>query len=44
MNGLTGDATDQPQLLSGNTFSQSEYWTPMVAATLWLMGKINSGQ
>jgi hypothetical protein len=41
MNGLTGDATDQPQLLPDITFSQSEYWTPMVAGTLWLMGEIS---
>jgi hypothetical protein len=40
MNGLTGDTADQPQLLLHGDFNQSEYWTPMVASTLWLMGEI----
>jgi hypothetical protein len=44
MNGLTGDMADQPQLITYNTFNQSEYWTPAVACTLWLMAEINNEQ
>ena len=40
MNGLTGDNADMPQLIPYNTYNQSEYWTPMVAYTLWLMGEL----
>ena len=40
MNGLGGDKDDQPYLIQRNNYNQSEYWTPMVAYTLWLMGEI----
>ena len=40
MNGLGGDNDDMPYLIEKNNYSQSEYWTPMVAYTLWLMGEI----
>ena len=40
MNGLGGNNDDMPFLIEKNNYSQSEYWTPMVAYTLWLMGEI----
>jgi hypothetical protein len=40
MNGLGGDKEDQPIIGDGN-YSISEYWTPMVAYTLWLMAEIS---
>jgi len=40
MNGLGGDKEDMPFLIERNNYNQSEYWTPMVAYTLWLMGEI----
>ena len=40
MNGLGGDANDTPQIGSGN-WQISEYWTPMVAYTLWLMAELS---
>ena len=40
MNGLGGDKDDMPYLHKENNYNQSEYWTPMVAYTLWLMGEI----
>jgi hypothetical protein len=41
MNGLGGDKEDQPHLILENNYNQSEYWTPMVAYTLWLMAEIS---
>jgi hypothetical protein len=41
MNGLGGNNDDQPHLILQNNYNQSEYWTPMVAYTLWLMGEIS---
>lgn len=40
MNGLGGDKADQPFIGDGN-WQVSEYWTPMVAHTLWLMAEIS---
>lgn len=40
MNGLTGDSNDQPTFITKNNWQQSEYWTPMVAFTSWLMAEI----
>lgn len=40
MNGLGGDKDDQPATSNGN-YNMSEYWTPMVAYTLWLMAEIS---
>lgn len=44
MNGLGGDKDDMPFLITRNNYNQSEYWTPMVAYTLWLMAEITSAQ
>lgn len=44
MNGLGGDVADQPHFIVENNYHQSEYWTPMVAYTLWLMGEISKTQ
>lgn len=41
MNGLGGDADDKPEIGTGN-WQISEYWTPMVAYTLWLMAELAS--
>ncbi|MDA0195882.1 MAG: glycoside hydrolase family 9 protein [Bacteroidetes bacterium] len=40
MNGLGGDHDDQPTIGNGN-WQISEYWTPMVAHTLWLMAELS---
>lgn len=40
LNGLGGDSTDQPVFGNGN-WQISEYWTPMVAYTLWLIAEIS---
>ena len=40
MNGLCGDDADQADIGSGN-WQISEYWTPMVAYTLWLMAEFS---
>ena len=40
LNGLGGDNTDQPDIGNGD-WQISEYWTPMVAYTLWLMTEIS---
>lgn len=40
-NGIGGDETDRPQLLPGS-WNTCEYWTPMVAWTLWLMSALES--
>lgn len=41
MNGLGGDSSDMPDIGTGN-WQISEYWTPMVAYTLWLMAEIQN--
>ncbi|MBK8501828.1 MAG: glycoside hydrolase family 9 protein [Saprospiraceae bacterium] len=41
MNGLGGDHDDQPVIGNGN-WQISEYWTPMVAHTLWLMAEMSA--
>jgi hypothetical protein len=41
MNGLGGDKDDMPNLITKSNYQQSEYWTPMVAYTLWLMAEIS---
>jgi Glycosyl hydrolase family 9/Cellulase N-terminal ig-like domain len=40
LNGLGGDSADQPVIGNGN-WQISEYWTPMVAYTLWLLAEIS---
>jgi len=40
LNGLGGDHNDQPVPGNGD-WQTSEYWTPMVAYTLWLMAEIS---
>lgn len=40
MNGLGGDKDDNPDIKHGS-WQTSEYWTPMVAFTLWLMTEIS---
>jgi hypothetical protein len=40
MNGLGGNDVDQPFIGKGQ-YNISEYWTPMVAYTLWLMAEIS---
>ena len=40
LNGLGGDADDMPEKGNGD-WQISEYWTPMVAFTLWLMAEIS---
>jgi hypothetical protein len=39
LNGLGGDNSDQPDIGNGN-WQISEYWTPMVSFTLWLMAEL----
>ncbi len=41
LNGLGGDHNDQPVIGTGN-WQISEYWTPMVAYTLWLMAELSA--
>ena len=41
LNGLGGDKADQPVIGNGN-WQISEYWTPMVCYTLWLMAEISA--
>ncbi|MDZ7608367.1 MAG: glycoside hydrolase family 9 protein [Cyclobacteriaceae bacterium] len=41
MNGLGGNEQDAPEIGTGN-WQISEYWTPMVAYTLWLMAELES--
>lgn len=41
MNGLGGDSDDQPEI-GGGWWQISEYWTPMVAHTLWLMAELTA--
>lgn len=40
LNGLGGNGEDQPDIGNGD-WQISEYWTPMVAHTLWLMAEIS---
>lgn len=40
LNGLGGDHSDMPVIGNGN-WQISEYWTPMVAYTLWLMSELS---
>ena len=42
LNGLGGNDEDMPMIGNGN-WQISEYWTPMVAYTLWLMGELSKG-
>jgi hypothetical protein len=39
MNGIGGSETDEPILLPGS-YHTCEYWTPMVAYTMWLMAEL----
>ena len=41
MNGLGGTSDDQPEI-GGGWWQISEYWTPMVAHTLWLMAELTA--
>jgi hypothetical protein len=40
LNGLGGTASDMPDIGNGN-WQISEYWTPMVAYTIWLMAELS---
>jgi hypothetical protein len=40
LNGLGGDSMDMPDIGDGD-WQISEYWTPMVAHTLWLMAELS---
>ncbi len=42
LNGLGGDHEDMPVIGNGD-WQISEYWTPMVAYTLWLIAELSSG-
>ena len=41
MNGIGGTIDDTPDLYDGS-YNTAEYWTPMVAYTLWLMSELSS--
>jgi len=41
MNGLGGNRADQPEI-GGGWWQISEYWTPMVTHTLWLMAELTA--
>jgi len=41
LNGIGGDHEDQP-IIGDGWWQISEYWTPMVAYTLWLMAEISN--
>ncbi|MGZ8557988.1 MAG: hypothetical protein ACXWWC_06645, partial [Chitinophagaceae bacterium] len=41
LNGLGGDHEDMPVKGKGD-WQISEYWTPMVAYTLWLMAELST--
>ena len=43
LNGLGGDNKDQPVIGNGN-WQISEYWTPMVAYTIWLLAEISKSE
>jgi hypothetical protein len=40
MNGISGNEADEPQLRPGS-WQDTEYWTPMVAYTMWLMAELS---
>ena len=40
MNGIGGTVEDQPALYDGS-YNTAEYWTPMVAYTMWLMAELS---
>ncbi len=42
IHGLGGTADDQPSLGDGD-YNISEYWTPMVSYTMWLMALLQNG-
>ena len=42
MNGLGGTMDDQPFIGDG-VYNVSEYWTPMVSYTMWLMALLQTG-
>jgi hypothetical protein len=42
MNGLGGTPGDEPALYD-STYHTAEYWTPMVALTMWLLAMLQSG-
>ena len=39
MNGIGGTKEDQPDILPG-LYHTTEYWTPMIATTMWLMSEL----
>jgi hypothetical protein len=41
LNGLGGTSADQPEIGNGS-WQISEYWTPMVSFTLWLMAELTA--
>ena len=41
MNGLGGDHADQPDIGGKGNWMISEYWTPMVVYTLWLIAELS---
>lgn len=43
LNGLGGDPEDMPVIGKGD-WQISEYWTPMVAYTLWLMAELSAAK
>ncbi|MGB7161540.1 MAG: glycoside hydrolase family 9 protein [Tepidisphaeraceae bacterium] len=43
MNGIGGTDADQPCLDSGS-YNTSEYWTPMVAYTMWLLAELTASR
>jgi len=43
LNGLGGDHNDQPSIGNGD-WQISEYWTPMVSYTLWLMAELSKSE
>ncbi|MCK5281042.1 MAG: glycoside hydrolase family 9 protein, partial [Cyclobacteriaceae bacterium] len=43
LNGIGGDHDDMPDLKDGS-WQTCEYWTPMVAYTLWLMAEISNSE
>jgi hypothetical protein len=43
LNGLGGDHEDMPVIGKGD-WQISEYWTPMVAYTLWLMAELSAAK
>lgn len=41
MNGIGGTVDDMPDLYDGS-YHTAEYWTPMVAYTMWLMAELSN--